>query len=96
MATENCPYTVGRRVCTAGLRGHAGRHEWPKPPTCRGRLSHQTRPAYARVWFNDDQPDSGPLYVCRTCSKEMLTWMLAGTVNAVGQYPTAHYPIERI
>ena len=64
-------------------------------PGCRGRLSHQDRPATAEVWFNDDRPESTPLYVCAACSREMLAWMKAGTVNAVGQYPTAHYPIER-
>ena len=66
------------------------------PDACRGRLSHSDRPAAARVWFNDDQPGSGPLLVCATCSREMLRWMKSGRVNAVGQYPTAHYPIEGV
>jgi hypothetical protein len=64
--------------------------------TCRGNLRHQDRPAVARVWFNDDQEGSTPLLVCASCSKEMLGWMKSGRVNAVGQYPTAHYPIERV
>jgi len=67
-------------------------------PTCRGNLAHQSRPAVARVWFYEPQGtpiDTTGMPVCKACSKEMLAWMKDGTVNCVGQYPTAHYPIER-
>lgn len=26
---ERCPYTVGKRICISGLKGHAGPHIWP-------------------------------------------------------------------
>lgn len=65
--------------------------------TCRYRAAHLPRPAVARVNFHTGGPGlrEGPtLPVCGTCSREVLRWMAAGTVNAAGQYPTAHVIIR--
>ena len=29
-AANLCPYTVGKRACVSGAKGHAGPHNWPK------------------------------------------------------------------
>lgn len=60
--------------------------------TCRyGGASHLSRPTAALVWFNDS---AAPIPVCGRCSKAVLSWMASGRVNAAGQYPTSHYPVN--
>lgn len=46
---EPCPYTVGKRACVAGARGHAGSHDWPAPgKVTEYPMSPFTRRALAR------------------------------------------------
>lgn len=60
--------------------------------TCRfGGPSHLSREAKALAWFNDSDQ---PIAVCGSCSKAILSWMAGGRVNAAGQYPVAHYPLN--
>lgn len=67
---------------------------------CRfGPQSHLSRRVVAVVTFATPSGigymhETAPVPVCRVCSRNVLQWMASGRLNAAGQCPVSHYPIE--